>query len=213
MSGVSASILLSDPISERLIEEICAILARVGGIDGRCKTGREEFVHFSVADTTAIGGRFCASDSDLSMFESLPMGMRWRRSRSPFFEARNPSLYADRVNEVFGIRPVSELSFDAYVRWREAHQALGELTLHLSQRLGGLISYADMLWPWWELPRDDPRLQLRRWADVKPHFDALIATMPGRIVELRIEPDVDIAYHVADVDFARAWLSSPNFHM
>jgi hypothetical protein len=209
MSGVSASILLSTPISERLIDEICAILRRVGGIDERCEIDREEVVHFSVTDTTAIGGRFRAHD--LPMFESVPMGMHWRRNRSPFFEARDPSPYADRVNEVFGIRPASELCFDAYVGWREAHQALGEVTLHLSQHLGGLISYADVLWPWWE--KDDPRSQLRRWADVKPHFDALIATMPGRIVEVRIEPDVDMAYLIADVDFARAWLSSPNFRM
>jgi hypothetical protein len=208
MSDVSASILLSNPISERLIDEICAILGRVGGIDERREINREEVVHFSVADTTAIGGRFRARDLPMGG-ESLAMGMHWRRNRSPFFEAREPSLYADRVNEVFGIRPVSELSFDAWVGCREAHQALGEVTLHLAQHLGGLISYADVLWPWWE--KDDPRSQLRRWADVKPHFDALIATMPGRIAEVRMEADA--AYLIADVDFARAWLTSPNFRM
>jgi hypothetical protein len=66
-----------------------------------------------------------------------------------------------------------------------------------------------VLWPWWE--KDDPRSQLRRWADVKPHFDALIATMPGRTAEVQMEADA--AYLIADVDFARAWLSSPNFRM
>jgi hypothetical protein len=208
MSGVSASILLSNPISECLIDEICAILGRVGGIDERCQIVHEDVVHFSVADTTAIGGRFRASDLPMGD-ESLAMGMHWRRNRPPFFEARHPSRYADRVNEVFGIRPVSELFFDAYVSCREAHQALGEVTVHLSQHLGGLISYADVLWPWCE--KDDPRSQLRRWADVKPHFDALIATMPGRIAEVRMEADA--AYVIADVDFACAWLSSPSFRM
>jgi hypothetical protein len=46
---------------------------------------------------------------------------------------------------------------------------------------------------------------------VKPHFDALIATMPGRTAEVQMEADA--AYLIADVDFARAWLSSPNFRM
>jgi len=209
MSGVSASILLSTPITERLIDEICAVLRCVGEVGDRCEIDREEVVHFSVADTTAIGGGFRARD--LPMFESIPMGMHWRSNRSPFFEARDPSLYADRLNEVFGIRPVSEFFFYADVGWREAHQALGEVTLYLSQHLGGLICYADVLWPCWE--KDDPRSRLRRWADVKPHFDALIAAMPGQLVEVRIEPDLDIAYLIADLDFARAWLCSPNFRM
>jgi uncharacterized protein DUF6368 len=210
MAGASASILLSCPISERIIDEICAVLRSISEVNERCQIDREEVVNFAVADTTAIGG--CFGSRDLLVFDSIPMGMHWRRDRSPFWEVRDPSRYADRVHEVFAMRPVSELCFDAYVGCREAHQVLGELTLHLSQQLGGLISYADLLWPWWkELPQDDPRWQLRRWAGVKPHFEALIATMPGRIEEVRMEADA--AYHIADADFARAWLGCASFHM
>jgi hypothetical protein len=115
-------------------------------------------------------------------------------------------LYLDQIEQCFGMKPRSWVGINALTGTQEAHQVLGELILHLGTQHHGLICYDNRLWPWWDLTREDPRRQLKRWQDVKPHFAALIDGMPGKILELG-------DFHVADVDFARAWLSSPAFHM
>jgi hypothetical protein len=202
MGWIETHVLLPNAITQTLIDEICSVLDRLGGrqeIRTLSRPMPDAAIDFRVLDTAPIGGQFRETGLEFA----LPMTAHWWWDRPAFFDClQDPaetSRHVDRVEDHFGIRPASWLGVTANTTSHDAHQVLGELTLYLADRHDGLICYETRLWPWWDLskiPQGDPRHRC----------EELIARMPGRLLEVG-------GRHIGDVEFARAWLRSPVFHM
>ena len=97
------------------------------------------------------------------------------------------------VSQFCGFVPACEIQLVAYANGRADHRRLGELALFMARELAGVIDFGG---------------ELR--ADVVP-----IEGLAGRHVAIPYTTwgETEAVYHIGDVAFLEAWLSSPEFHM
>ncbi len=122
--------------------------------------------------------------------------------------------FLPQVAEEFGFFPEDGVEISAFCNGREAHRTLGEFCAILAERFGGIIDFHGALWP--STPVDDlVDISNAEWSVIKPHVDAILCKLPGRVVELMYETGGgrQWACHFGDTTFTRAWLQHPDFRM
>jgi hypothetical protein len=213
--GVGASVLLPQSLSSGLVDELIATITSIcldpGARDAtpyvqrkptqHVASGTEwEMLDFWAMDTTTIGGQFRAGEPPFDVSCAPPMGMVWF-PRAQLREGWcDPETSLKRISSAFGFLISSAICFTGYAACADSHRVLGELTLHVAQRYGGLVRYDYTLTSW---KRADPASD-REGLDRS--FAGRLARMPGRLLEVE-------ATHIADTIFAGAWLASDDFHM
>lgn len=115
----------------------------------------------------------------------------------------------------FGITPKREWHCDAGCNQLEDHLILGQLITYLIDTVGGVVDFYGALIP--SLPEDMGRRGFWHydWSDIEPYFEEMIRGMPGKIVSVPYDAGEGRTWvsHYAEVEFMKAWLKHPRFHM
>lgn len=114
----------------------------------------------------------------------------------------------EAIRRVFGFLPEQGIAIAACEEGATSERILGRLALYLAETHGGSsISFCGAL----RLPvpaQFEPRF---RPVGFEAYCQNVVIDMPGRLIAVRSIPDV--VTHFADVDFLRAWVEHPAFHM
>jgi hypothetical protein len=115
-----------------------------------------------------------------------------------------------------GYRPIQDIVLYAGCRGAENHRILGELTLRVAERYSGMIDLGGALSPYvrlWEFPPD--ATEADHPSQTPEAIRAFVGALPGRVCEIpyRASGGRTLFTHLVDVEFMRAWLQHPDFHM
>lgn len=200
MGGPTASVLTPNALSRSDLDAIRELIRAVDHIDTAAAPPLHEFW---VRDSRSLGGSYRGPGRPFAIDRAGP-------------EAGNEDepLLMDVVSGEFGFTPQDQLIVNAFCNRAQDHRILGELCLHLIGLFGGVVDFAGALSP--ELPPGsgiDP--VFGEWSELEPHFDRMVAGLPGRVVGSPWESDSGDLWvsHIADSTFLRAWLDHPRFYM
>jgi hypothetical protein len=115
-----------------------------------------------------------------------------------------------------GYRPVQDILLYAGCRGAENHRILGLLALRVAERYSGMIDLGGALAPsvrYWELPPD--ATEDDHPSQTPEAIRAFVGALPGRVYEIPYPASRGrkLFTHMVDVEFLRAWLQHPEFHM
>ena len=197
MAGPVASVLLREKLTEPDRVAIRGIIDNISDHDTDKPPVPDAFW---VCDTISIGGTYSSEGRPFAVFTGLQPD--WEPEQLP------------QVAGTFGFTPVDEILIVAFCNSDEDHRILGELSVRLLGRFGGLVSFGGALWP--PIPPEAGiDILYADWRQVEPHFRRMVEALPGKVVGLKYEPQPgrEWVVHVADVAFLRAWLGHPRFRM
>ncbi|MEM9023068.1 MAG: DUF6368 family protein [Bacteroidota bacterium] len=173
MAGPASSILFETILSPSAWAETERVMLEI--------SSEVEGTGFWVTSTAAINGTVQARDG-------RPFGME-KNAISP-----GGANYAQEelamIKALVGFEPTFEVSICAFCNREIDHQILGELTLYLAEKFGGVVDFGGQISP-------------------------PLAPMNGKLWEIpyATAEGSQMTYSVADVTFMRHWLSDPNFSM
>ena len=199
MGGPSAGVELRRPLSQGELADVQSMIDSI--------SSHRLAEDFWINNTAPIGGHYSGEDQPFALCFS-------RTSES--FDEDDAERYEHQIDGTFGYRPVQSVDWVAMCNGDHNHQVLGELCLWTAERFDGVIGFGGPL-----LPALPEHLRGRRmcerlaWDEVRPLHHQMVGGMPGRIIEhlYRTANDTTWAFHTADVEFMRAWLTHPEFHM
>jgi len=121
--------------------------------------------------------------------------------------------------EEFGFTPEWEWHSDAGCNKQEDHQILGQWITWLTNHLGGIVDFYGALLP--PLPESMYKgfwlWEEASWSDIAPYFEPMVGEIPGKIISIPYlcgeAESRTWVHHVADVEFMKAWLKHPRFHL
>lgn len=168
--------------------------------------GHREEDRFWVTTTRPIGGSYEGESRPFVV--SVGTELPWEED-GLLGEAGGAAALYERP---FGLCPDNGVTLIAMCNQPEDHRVLGELSLALAERLGGIIDMDGLI-----VPRAVPYAVWRDapWSAVRPDVEAFTAAMPGKAVAIPYQTwgGEEWATHTVDTAFLRAWLRHPEFRM
>jgi hypothetical protein len=198
MSGPGATVLLPRPFTDADMRDLSKI---VSAVSERASGPPAVVSAFSACDTTSIGGKYVGEGRPFAIELNVDV------------EKIEMASHASELASAFGVEPEAELVTLAFCSQSSDHQILGEITLALAERFGGVIDYGGALWPL--LP---PGLRIDDhpdWHEIEPYFERAVSDMPGKVISVvDVLPHVPPwPSHVSDAVFLRAWIEDSRFQM